>query len=209
MTSRHLLIGCKGCGSAIVECALTLADIAFDYEEVDYSAVSTTRDRLLALNPLGQVPVLVTPGGAVLTESAAIVHYIDGLAPHAGLIPAPGDATRTQFYRWLIFLVAAVYPTFTYGDDPQKWVSDTAAAKQLRDSTDRHRQTLWRQIESAIEGPWFLGAKNTALDLYLTVMTHWRPGPKWFEVHTPKIMAIRSRVLAWPQLAPVIARNFA
>jgi GST-like protein len=203
------LLGCKGCGSAIVECSLALADTAFDYEEVDYSPGSTTRDRLLSLNPLGQVPVLVTPDGRVLTESAAILHYIDALAPPAGLIPGPDHPARIAFYRWLIFLVAAVYPTFTYGDDPQKWVSDTAAAKQLRDSTDRHRQTLWNQIEGTSESPWFLGTTRTALDLYLTVMTYWRPGPKWFEVHTPKIVAIKSNVIALPQLATIITRNFA
>jgi GST-like protein len=207
--STHLLLGCKGCGSAVVECALALGDVHYDYEEVDYSAASTTRDRLLSFNPLGQVPVLITPAGQVLTESAAILHYLDGLAPRSSLIPAPGSPVRANFYRWLFFLVAAVYPTFTYGDDPHKWVRDDAAAKQLRDSTDRHRQTLWRQVENAIVGPWFLGESVSALDLYLAVMAYWRPGPKWFEAHTPKITAIKANVIALPRFAPVIARNFA
>lgn len=208
MTSRHLLIGCKGCGSAIVEAMFALSGIAYDYEEVDYSAGSATRDRLLALNPLGQVPVLVTPGGDVLTESGAMLHYLADLAPDAGLIPAPGHPQRAHFYRWLFLLIAAVYPTFTYGDDPGKWVSGDAA-KQLRDSTNRHRESLWRQIDGAITGPWFLGERMTALDLYVAVMTFWRPGSKWFDANTPNVVSIRRRVVELPQLAGIIARNFA
>jgi GST-like protein len=45
--------------------------------------------------------------------------------------------------------VAAVYPTFTYGDEPAKWVEDAKGAKQLRESTDRHRQAQWLRIEEA------------------------------------------------------------
>ena len=47
MAANHRLLGCKGCGSAIVECAFALAGIPLDHEEVDYSAGSPTRDRLL------------------------------------------------------------------------------------------------------------------------------------------------------------------
>ena len=85
---KPLLIGSKGCGNAIVESALHFAGVPYDYEEVDYGADSPTRARLLSVNPLGQVPVLVLPDGTVVTESLAMLHYIDDLAPGAKLIPA-------------------------------------------------------------------------------------------------------------------------
>jgi GST-like protein len=111
------------------------------------------------------VPALVLPDGRVLTESLAMLHYLHGRAPKSGLIPAPGDPSREAFYRWAVFLVTAVYPTFTYGDDPGKWVADAAGAKQLRESTDRHREALFRQMEAAGgRGSW---ARRTAIDLYL------------------------------------------
>lgn len=141
MASTHRLLGCKGCGSAIVEAAFALAGVPLELEEVDYSAGSPTRERLLAVNPLAQVPVLLLPDGRVLTESLAILHYLDDLEPGAALIPPRGDATRASFHRWSVFLVAAIYPTFTYGDDPGKWVKNEEGAKQLRESTDRHRDS--------------------------------------------------------------------
>lgn len=206
--AHPLLIGSKACGNAIVEFAFALAGLPCDCEEVDYSPGSPTRGRLLAVNPLGQVPALVLPDGRVLTESLAMLHYVDDRAPKAGLIPAPGDPAREAFYRWAAFLVAAVYPTFTYGDDPKKWVADEAGAKMLRESTDRHRESLLRQMEAAASQPWFLGERLSAIDLYLVAMTRWRPGAKWFAANAPKLAAIAARAGDLAALAPVVRRHF-
>lgn len=205
---QHLLLGCKGCGSAVVECAFALAGVPLDYEEVDYGGGSPTRARLLEVNPLGQVPALLLPEGEVLTESLAVLQYLDDLAPAAGLIPRPGEAERLAFLRWSVYLVAALYPTWTYGDEPAKWVEDTHGAKQLRESTDRHRLVLWQRVEEAAGAPWFLGERMSAIDLYVAVMTRWRPGRKWFAVNTPRLLAIAERTSATPKVADVIARNF-
>lgn len=206
--TNHLLLGCKGCGSAIVEAAFALAGVPLEVEEVDYSQGSPTRDRLLSLNPLGQVPVLVLPDGRVMTESLAMLHYLDDLEPGARLIPPPGDATRAAFHRWSTFLVAAIYPTFTYGDDPKKWVANEEGARQLRESTDRHREACWLQLEAVAGAPWFLGERFGALDLYLVAMTRWRPGLLWFAKRTPKLAAIAKRAAALDAVAPVVKRNF-
>ena len=203
-----LLLGSKGCGSAIVESAFAIASIHFDYEEVDYSADSPTRSRLLAVNPLGQVPALVLPDGAVMTESLAIIHHINDHAPKAGLIPPVGDPARDAFYRWAVFIVAAIYPTFTYGDDPKKWVADEAGSKLLRESTNGHREGLWKELDAVAGSPWFLGERMSALDLYIAAMVFWRPGRKWFDANAPRISAIAKRAAALDAVAPVIARNF-
>jgi GST-like protein len=207
--THHRLLGCKGCGSSIVEAAFALARIPLDLEEVDYATGSPTRERLLQVNPLGQVPVLVLPDGTVMTESLAMIHYLDDLAPGAGLIPPKGDALRGPFYRWAVFIVAAIYPTWTYGDEPAKWVEDTRGAKQLRESTDAHRKALWLQVEEqAAAGPWFLGDRRTALDLYVAAMTRWRPGAAWFAKNAPRLAAIARRTSAAPGVAEVMERNF-
>ena len=208
MNKKPLLLGCRGCGSAIVEAAFAVAGLPLDYEEVDYGAGSPTRPRLLEVNPLGQVPALLLPQGGLLTESLAIVQYVDDLAPKAGLIPKAPDPTRPAFLRWSIFLIAALYPTWTYGDEPAKWVEDTQGAKQLRESTDRHRQGLWLQVEEAAGAPWFLGSRMSAIDLYIAVMTNWRPGRKWFAANTPRLLAIAEKTSATRGVADVIARNF-
>ena len=208
MTASHRLLGCKGCGSAIVEAAFALAKVPLECEEVDYGAGSSTRERLLAVNPLGQVPALLLPDGSVLTESLAIIHYLNDIAPRARLVPPKGDPARLPFLRWSTFLVAAVYPTFSYGDEPAKWVEDVKGAKQLRESTDRHREAQWLRLEEIAGEPWFLGARMTALDLYVAVMTRWRPGRKWFAANTPRLLSISQAASATPGVADVMKRNF-
>jgi GST-like protein len=206
--NSHRLLGCQGCGNVIVEAAFAFAGVPLELEEVDYAADSPTRARLLQVNPLGQVPTLVLPEGTILTESLAIVHYLNDLEPGAQLVPPPGDPQRKIFFRWSVFLVAAVYPTFTYGDEPTKWVADEKGAKQLKESSNRHREAMWMLLEGEARGPWFLGERMSALDLYLAVMTHWRPGALWFAKHTPRIVEIAKRAAALPAVAPVIDRHF-
>jgi GST-like protein len=206
-TVPHLL-GSRGCGSVIVECAFALAGLPLEVEEVDYDLGSPTRDRLLAVNPLGQVPTMLLPDGQVLTESLAMLHFVQDSAPLAPLIPPTGDARRSEFYRWAVFLIAAVYPTFTYGDDPQKWVPDPAGAESLKASTNQHRQTLLLQLEAAAREPWFLGERISAIDLYLTAMSHWRPRTAWFNEHAPKIAAIAHRTTELAELRAILAAHF-
>ena len=201
------VLGCRGCGSVIAEAALVLAGIPYDREEVDYTVDSPARDRLRALNPLVQVPTIVRPDGAVLTETAAIVLHVDELVPEAGLLPAPRDPLRADALRWLIFLVGAIYPTFTYGDEPEKWVGEAGPA--LRAATHAHREALWRQVEAAAKGPWFLGPRFSVLDVYVCAMTHWRPRRAWFAAHCPRLSAIALALDGDPRLRALWTANYA
>jgi GST-like protein len=198
-------MGTRGCGSAIVEAALVIAKIPYEREEVNYGT-SEGHEKLAEVNPLAQVPTVVLPDGTIMTESAAIILYVDGLVPELGLVPAVRDPLRRELLRWLMFLVAAVYPTFTYGDDPKKWVGD--AGDSLRTSTDEHRKSLWRLVEGAVRGPWFLGNTPSALDIYVAVMTRWRPSRAWFAENCPRLHAIAKAVDGDERLAAVWATNF-
>ena len=206
---RPVLYGCKGCGSMVVEAALAMAGIDYAYEEVNYDADSPTRPLLLRVNPLGQVPVLRLPDGTLLTESFAMIGWIDDQAPAARLVPTPAEATRAMYLRWSVFLVAALYPTFTYGDDPSRWVGPGDAADRLRASTDAQRINLLRQMEDAAGAPWFLGDRFSAIDLYLAVMSWWRPGRDWFATNAPKLFAAANHAGQMPPVARMFRERMA
>ena len=202
------LIGSLGCGSMIVELALALTGLPHTLTDVPYLEPGPARDRLLALNPLGQVPTLVLDDGTIMTESAAMVLHLDVLAPAAGLIPAVGAAGRAAFLNRLILLVAAIYPTFTYGDDPARWTAEGAAADTLRARTDAARESLFTAWEAqAGTGSYANGAQISALDLYLMAMVHWRPRLAWFETHAPRLLGFARAAGQHPALAPVLARH--
>ena len=113
--SEYELIASKGCGSAVIEMALELAGLPHRVTLIPYLEPGPGRERLLSLNPLGQVPTLVLPGGTVMTESAAMALHIHDAAPQAGLAPRPDDPSRAAFLNLLVVLVGALYPTFTLG----------------------------------------------------------------------------------------------
>ena len=208
MNEKILLMGCKGCGSAIAESFLTLGKIPYLRKEVDYSKDSPDRQELMKYNPLGQVPTLILPNQVVLTETLAIANYVQTRAPMAGLIPHDFDQL-TLYWRWSTFLVSTIYPTFTYGDDPGKWVETSEDSSELRKSTDEHRKNMWLVIEKECSGlPWFL-QKFSAIDIYIAVMLQWRPGSKWFDEHCPKLVSISKQVAQKPELKGVWNLNFA
>ncbi len=202
------LIGSLGCGSMIVELAMALTGLPCTVTDVPYLGDGPERARLLCLNSLGQVPTLILDNGTVMTESAAILLYLDDLAPTAGLIPPAGSAGRAAFLNRLILLVAAIYPTFTYGDEPARWTEPGASAELLRARTDTAREAMFLRWEQAAgAGPYAAGAAVSALDLYLIPMTRWRPRRPWFAGHAPRLMGFADEAVAHAALAPVLARH--
>lgn len=204
--TEYVLFGKPAWGSAIVEAMLELARVPYRVEPVDPLQPSPARERMAKLNPLVQVPTLLLPDGAVMTESAAIALLLADRVP--GLAPAPNSADRPAFLRWLVYLVAAIYPTFTYGDWPERYVGDPVAAKAFRARTDAVREENWRQVEAAaVAAPWFLASGFSALDIYIRMMTTWRPRRAWFQANCPKLHAIAVACDNDPRLAEVWARN--
>ncbi|MBP6013270.1 MAG: glutathione S-transferase family protein [Alphaproteobacteria bacterium] len=210
MTKPYKLYATNGCGSMIVEIAFGLAKVPFEIVDVPWSDTGWKSKALKKLNPLGQVPTLLLPDGTVMTESAAILFHLADTVPGFELIPPAGHPSRAEFLRWQLFLVSAVYPTFTYGDVTERWVGEpykVGAGKLLRESTHGHRQDLWKFVEKQIEGPWFLGETFSALDIYTWAMTLWRPGRDWFRAECPKLHKIGARLDDHPVVKKVAARN--
>ena len=206
--SVFTLYGRPGWGSAIVEAQLAYLALPFEFVEVgDLFQSPEARAALARINPVAQIPTLVLPDGTPMTESAAITLYLADLTGSDALVPGAGEAARAGFLRWLVFLVANLYPTFTYADDPGRFVADSAAAKAFRASVDAYREKLWQIVESAAGAPWFLGERFSALDIYVAVMSRWRPRRPWFARHAPKLNAISERTDAEPRLAAVWRHN--
>ncbi|MGE5148942.1 MAG: glutathione S-transferase family protein [Rhodospirillaceae bacterium] len=205
----YTLWGRAGWGSTLVEAQLVWYGLPFRFEAVgDLFKDPDARGKLEKVNPLAQVPTLILPDGQIMSESAAITLLLADIAGSDSLVPQPGAPDRAAFLRWLVFIVANIYPTFTYADDPARFVSVSAARDPFRAATDAYAQRLWKQVESQARAPWFLGQRFSALDIYLSVMTRWRPKRGWFETETPKLFAIARRVDARPELIEVWKRNW-
>jgi GST-like protein len=207
--AAYRLFGRPGWGSAIVEAQLHALGLPFDYEEVPNLFESEEGRRKLAqYNPLAQVPTLVLPDGSVMTESAAITLHLADATGRDDFVPPPKHPARPQFLRWLVFIVANIYPTFTYADDPQRFVRDEAAAKAFEATVGAYSERLWGHVELAAAAPWFCGERFSALDIYVATMNHWGPGREWFGNNAPRLTAIARRAGADERFVPVWRHNF-
>ena len=203
-----LLYGQPGWGSAIVELQLDWYGLGYRFEAVGHLFKDpAARARLEAVNPLGQIPTLVLPDGAVMTESAAITLWLAEQYPDRALAPPSGHSRRAQFLRWLIFITSNIYPTYTYGDVPARFVPDTAAQQDFSDAVEAWRQRLYRQLEAQADTPWFFGERLTALDVYCAVLLQWEPGADWFRRETPALWRIAEAIRAHTPFAAAWARN--
>ncbi|RPD96111.1 glutathione S-transferase family protein [Candidatus Pantoea deserta] len=199
------LYGVPGWGSAISELMFCLCQEPYRFVDVSgFDQPGDARNQLLALNPLAQVPTLQKDDGTVLTESAAIALMLADR--HPSLIPPAGTPQRERFYHWLVWLVTTIYPTFTYGDYPQRWT--VAGAEELKQSTDAQRKRGFCWLETQIGGSdYLLGDSISLLDAYLPVMVRWQPREAWFQTETPGLWAIAQRVKKREELQSVVARN--
>ena len=197
--------GVPGWGSAISEVMLTLAEIPYHFINVDgFDSDGPQRELLKTMNPLCQVPTLVLENGSVMTETAAIALMILDRRPD--LAPPVGHVERQQFQRLLIWLVANIYPTFTYADYPERWVPDAPA--QLKKSCIEYRKSLYMWLNDQLSAePYAFGEQLTLLDVYICVMRTWGPGHDWFQDNTPNISAIADAVCQHPRLRTVLKNN--
>jgi glutathione S-transferase len=82
-----------------VKLLLRQLDRPFEWVHVDILAKASRTPQFLAMNPSGQIPVLVADDGVVLPESNAILHY---LAEGSALLP-PERMAHAQVLRWMFW----------------------------------------------------------------------------------------------------------
>lgn len=206
----YVVYGALGSGSVPVEAALTLIGAPYRVEEFVTYTSETERARIAPHNPMRQVPVLMTPEGETITESAAILLWLTERHPEARLAPPPGDPRRGQFLRWMAFIPAEIYSMYWVRDVPSRLVGDDPAAQ-----TEVDRRTLeriadcWRVMEGQTRPDRFiLGDELTVLDLYMAVVSRWRPMRRRFHEVAPRLGRVARRVDALPDLQAFWAERF-
>ena len=169
--------GAAGSGSIPVEATLTLLGEPYELiESVTYDPEDeAARQRVGALNPLKQVPTLVLPDGAVMTESVAILIHLADSHPQARLAPAPDDPRRAQFLRWMIYIPASIYSMFWVRDVPSRLAGDDPAQQALLKARTAERiADCWRMMDAQLTpGRYIQGDELSVLDLYVAVVSRW------------------------------------
>ncbi len=88
-----------------------LEELGIDYQLrfVDVLKGAQKAPEILALNPMGKLPIL-TDGDVVVTEAAAIGLYLADRYSLGKLAPAPDDPARAAYLRWSFFAPSVIEP---------------------------------------------------------------------------------------------------
>ena len=162
-----------GACSFVPHAMLELAEVAFEPQMVKLHKGEQRSPEYLALNPRGQVPVLVD-GDEVVTQIVAILLYLDEKLPMAGILP-PAGLERARALQVLTWMNNTVHPTFTHVFMPHKFTDDEAAQKAIREFGAARYRELLGEIEAlaAKAAPWMVGARPGALDAYALTLLRW------------------------------------
>lgn len=216
MASTHsdtwVLYGSDGSGSAAVELALRQAGQAYRVVRASTWEADSAQAALARVNPLGQIPTLVAPGGEVLTESAAVLTELGLRFPASGLLPAD-VADRARSVRGMVYIAANCYAAIGVIDYPERWLAggDDAAAEALRAGARVRLHRLWELFADQFHDagrPWLGGASPGALDLLALVVSRWSGTRAHLATARPALHALLQRLDGLPQHAEVMGRHF-
>jgi glutathione S-transferase len=183
---------------------LLLEQLGLDYRwvEVDSAAGETRTAAFLAMNPIGQVPLLEVEPGRYLPESNAILCY---LAEGTPLWPVD-RWSRAQALRWMFFEQYSHEPCVAVARFIARWLpADHPRRAELPRLVERGRQALSVMERRLSESPFMAGEAYSVADIALFAYTHCAPDGGIALDDYPAIRAWLDRVRGQPGFVPMQA----
>lgn len=157
-------------------CALG-ANIVLEWIGQPYELQLLQKDELAspairALNPNGQVPILVDDGWA-LNENAAVLNYLADKFPAAKLGGEPTPRGRAEVNRWLAMVNSDVHPAFKPLFGTTSYLGDEAMIEKSKDAARQQLRTWFERLDKHLEGRDWLAGERSIADPYLFVTLRW------------------------------------
>lgn len=196
-----------GACSFVPHALLEMAGATFETQLVKLAAGEQKTPEYLALNPRGQVPVLVIDG-APLTQLVAIVNYINETWPEANLMPK-APLAKAQVLSTLAWMNNSAHPTFTHVFRPTNFAESESAVAEVKSFMTAKYMVVLRELDAmaAQASAWLAGAHPGPLDLYATVLMRWGGFAGQDPTQLPKLWAHAQKVAALPGVARAIERE--
>ncbi|HCT05646.1 MULTISPECIES: glutathione S-transferase N-terminal domain-containing protein [unclassified Pseudomonas] len=203
----YTLYGIDESGSCMIEIALQRCAVPWRRVDAASWAEGEGSDELARINPLKQVPTLVTPDGQVLTESAAILIHLGLEFPGADLL----GGNRAQVIRGLVYIAANCYSAIGIIDYPQRWLGNVneTVQTQLVTGTRRYLHQAWVVFADQFAEQLFApSGEPNALGLMAAAVSRWDESREALNGLAPGFAQTLAQVDADPIVAPVFARHW-
>jgi glutathione S-transferase len=147
-----------------------LHEVKADYEPV-FVAWEEKPAELLAANPMGKLPTIIHHHGGhnhVVSEAAAVCHYLAATHPQAGLLPTEHE--QADYFRWLLFAAGPLEQAVTnhaYGFDPKD------ARQEISFGFGSYDRTIDTLESWLAERDFVCGERFTMADVYVGAAVDW------------------------------------
>jgi len=196
-----------GACSFVPHVALEAAKAQFEPKLVKLHKGEQKTPEYLALNPAGQVPVLVVDGKP-LTQIVAICEYLDRTYPDAALLPKDAWA-RSRALSQLAWMNNTVHPTFTHFFRSELFAESEAGRADIKQQAvpqfRRHLERIQEWIGAA--NPYWHGERISVHDAYAFVFLRWSGFMGIDPKSLPAYHAYIQRVIQAPSVAAALARE--
>jgi glutathione S-transferase len=161
----------------------------------------------LAINPHGQVPVLVVDGKP-LSQIMAIVGWLVREFADAGLLPQDPWA-RAQAVSQLAWMNSTAHPTFTRVFFPDRFADSESARAEVKARAAKDFRTYLERVQGWIAGarPFWFGERISFHDAYAFTLLRWGGIAGIDPRSLPAYHAYIQRVMQHPAVAAVLARE--
>lgn len=155
---------------------------------------------LMALNPMGKLPIL-TDGDAVIAETSAVCMYLADRYALGRLSPLLDADNRGEYLRWCVFPSAVIEPGCMAKGAGWDYKPGQAGWGRYEDILESLERGL-------AKGPWLLGEQFTIADVLVGASLRWMMLFKMIEAR-PSFVAYAERLVARPALQASEAANAA
>lgn len=184
-----------------VRAALNLKGIPYEYVPVNLVSGDQSNAEYKALNPYGTVPLLILNDGTVLTQSLAIIEYLDAVYPDTQLIP--GDPIK----RAKVLAVAHGVAMDIHPVNNLRVVQALEADFSISDAQKAAWMVKWMSIgfaaiEAQLDGqtPFAFGTTPSIADICIVAQTYnakrWNVPLQDF----PKLAGVVDQALSIPEI---------
>ncbi len=185
-----------------VRAALNLKGVAYDMVSVDLVAGDQRATEYTQLNPGKGVPTLVTDEGIVLTQSLAILDYLDAVYPEPALLPAD-PAKRAQVLAAAHTVALDIHPVNNLRVVGHLKSTFGASPEQAQEWMCHWMREGFAAVEALISdtSPFAFGNTPDLADLCITAQVY--NAERWGVDLTPypKVQRVTAACLALPEIA--------
>lgn len=180
-----------------------LEELDVPYQNVWMAPEQIRAPEFREISPLGLIPALGLRDGRTIVESTAIVAFLTDAHPDKGLAPLPGSDDHAVYLSLLAFMGVNIYTAIEVVFTADSLTDSDACNATAKSKAIARETALFDIIESRLarEGPYLLGDRFSAADLYLFMLTVWAdPSERALLDRCPHIAHLANAVRERPRL---------